>query len=176
VENLFHHAEKCNLPLTFHIAVREGNIYGLIDDLGLPRFERQIQAHPALVFLCHSQAFWSHISADVTEQTWGGYPQGPVVEGGRVLELLGTYPNVYGDLSAGSGYNAVSRDPSFGYRFLNEFQDKLLFGTDVCSPKNRDDVLIYLKDFIEDARTNGHISQEAFDKITHKNAERLLGL
>ena len=46
VENLFDHAEKTGLPLTFHVAIREGNIYGVIDDLGLPRFEGQIQNTP----------------------------------------------------------------------------------------------------------------------------------
>lgn len=40
------------------------------------------------------------------------------------------YPNIYGDLSAGSGLNAISRDPDFGREFLIRRADRLLFGTD----------------------------------------------
>lgn len=176
VENLFDHAEACNMPVMFHVAPRDGCTYGLIDELGLPRFEGQIKKHPNLVFLCHSQAFWSNISADADEDNWGGYPPGPVVEGGRIPELLRKYPNVYGDLSAGSGCNAVSRDPEFGHAFLTEFQDRLLFGTDVNQVSHRDSVLTGLKVFLEGARAEGRISQEVFDKVTHGNAERVLGL
>ncbi|MFO8079379.1 MAG: amidohydrolase family protein, partial [Armatimonadota bacterium] len=85
------------------------------------------------------------------------------------------YPNLHGDMSAGSGFNAISRDPEFGYAFLDEFQDQLLWGTDVCRPSNRDDVLINLKNFLEAALADGNISQEVFDKITHRNAQRILG-
>ena len=176
VTNLFDHAERCAMPVLFHVATRDGNIYGLIDDVGLPRFEKQVQTHPNLTFLCHSTSFWSNMSADVTEDTWGGYPNGPVVPGGRVPELLRRYPNVYGDLSAGSGYNAVSRDPDFGYAFLTEFQDQLCFGTDVCTPSGKDSVLVYLKNFMEQGLANGRISQEAFEKIAFRNAQRVLNV
>ncbi|MEA3400422.1 MAG: amidohydrolase family protein [Armatimonadota bacterium] len=176
VTNLLDHAERCEMPVTFHVANREGNTYGLIDDFGLPRLEKQIADHPDLVFLAHSQAWWAFMSADVGEDEWGGYPDGPVVEGGRVPELMSRYPNIYGDLSAGSGFNAVSRDPEFGYDFLEQFQDRLCFGTDVCRPSNKNDVLINLKNFLEDALEGGKISQEAFDKITHRNAQRILKL
>ncbi len=174
--NFFDHAEKCGMIVTFHVATRIGGIYGICDNLGMPRFEAQVKAHPDLVWLCHSQTWWAHISSDVTEETWGGYPKGPVTEGGRVVELMRKYPNVYGDLSAGSGYNAVSRDPEFGYQFLTEFQDRLCFGTDVCAPHNRDDVLIYLANFLNDAVANGNISREVYEKVAHANAEKLLGL
>ena len=176
VQNLFHHTEEVGLPLTFHVATQEGGTYGLVDDLNLPGFEQSIRDFPDLVFLCHSQAFWSEISGDVTEENRGGYPEGPVVEGGKAAELILNYDNVYGDLSAGSGFNAVSRDPEFGYWFLEEAQDKLLFGTDVCAPKNRDDVLVYLKNFLDEALENGDVSQTVYDKVTCDNAVRLLGL
>jgi len=176
VQNLFRHAERLDMPVTFHVATRAGGIYGLIDDLHLPRFERMVQAFPNLKFLCHSQAFWSEISGDVTEETRGGYPDGPVAPGGAVVELMRRYPNVLGDLSAGSGHNAVSRDPEFGYAFLTEFQDRLFFGTDVCAPKNRDDVLVRLATFLRESLAAGKITQEVFDKVTRLNAARLLGL
>ncbi len=176
VQNLCRHAERCGMLLTFHVATRRGGTYGLIDDLHLPRFERLAHQFPALKFLCHSQAFWSEISGDVTEETRGGYPKTPVREGGKVVQLFRECPNVYGDLSAGSGYNAVSRDAEFGYWFLTEFQDRLCFGTDVCAPKNRQDVLVWLADFLRQALAAGKITQTVYDKVTHGNAARLLGL
>jgi hypothetical protein len=44
------------------------------------------------------------------------------------------YPNLYGDLSAGSGCNALARDPEYAIKFMTEFQDRLMFGLDICSP------------------------------------------
>jgi predicted TIM-barrel fold metal-dependent hydrolase len=176
VENLFRHAEKAGMIITFHVATQVGGTYGLVDDLNMPRFEKMLQKFPDLKFLCHSQTWWSEISGDVTEETRGGYPKGPVVEGGRVVELMRRYPNLYGDLSAGSGHNAVSRDPDFGYAFLTEFQDRLCFGTDVCAPSNRNDVLIYLKNFLEKSLADGKISQAVFDKVARENAITLLNL
>ena len=176
VTNLLDHAERHDLPVLFHVATRDGGMYGLVDDLGLPRFEKQLQSHPGLIFLAHSTSFWSHISADVSAENWGSYPKGPVVRGGRVPELLRRYRNLHGDLSAGSGYNAISRDPGFGYEFLDEFQDQLCFGTDVCQPKNRNDVLVWLKAFLEDGLANGKMTKTAFEKITWQNAARVLKL
>ncbi len=112
--NLFSACEKCGLPLTFHIGIK-GKSYGVVDDFGLPRLEKALQDFPNLKFLGHSQRFWSFISGDVTEENWGGYPRGPVTPGGRVIELMEKYPNLYGDMSAGSGGNAFMGDPEFGY-------------------------------------------------------------
>jgi predicted TIM-barrel fold metal-dependent hydrolase len=176
MRNLFRHTEAVGLPLTFHIAHQEGGTYGIIDELGLPGLEKALQDFPELTFLGHSQCFWSHMSGDVDERNWTGYPKGPVVPGGRVPDLMRRYPNLHGDLSAGSGFNAVSRDPDFGYAFLEEFQDRLYFATDVCLPSQVDTTLVNLKRFLEEGHANGHISDTVFAKITHRNAQRLLGL
>jgi len=172
VVNLFRHCEASGLPVTFHVATRAGGTYGLIDDLGLPRLEKALARFPGLTFLGHSQAFWSEISGDVTEETRGGYPPGPVVPGGRIVELMRRYPNLHGDLSAGSGHNAVSRDPDFGYAFLEEFQDRLYFGTDICAPSNETPLV----DFLADALREGRLSETAYEQIAWRNAARLLSL
>ncbi len=170
--NLFRHVEAAGLPVTFHVATQIGGIYGLYDELGLPRLEATLREFPGLTWLGHSQAFWSEIGGEVTEATRGGYPKGPVADGGRVVALLREYPNLCGDLSANSGCNAVSRDPAFGHRFLEEFQDRLFFGTDICSPTTPTPLV----DFLTDAVEGGHVSRGAFEKIAWRNAARLLGL
>ena len=171
VWNLLQHVEASGLPLIFHLAPRVGGYYGLVDELHLPRLEKTLQRFPELPFLGHSQPFWAEISADVTDENRNGYPSGPVLPGGRVPELMRTYPNLHGDLSAGSGFNAISRDPAFGYRFLEECQDRLLFGTDLLSPGQKLPQVEYLNSAVE-----RKITREAFEKITWQNADRLLGL
>jgi len=95
-----------------------------------------------------------------------------VADGGRVVELMREHPNLCGDLSAGSGCNAVSRDPEFGYGFLTEFHDRLFFGTDICAPSNTTPLV----DFLREAVEGGGISREVYEQVGWKNAERLLGL
>src|SRR5262249_43040459 len=50
--------------------------------------------------------------------------------GGISDRLLADYPNMYGDLSANSGLNALLRDEDNARDFLKRHQDKLLFGSD----------------------------------------------
>ncbi len=58
------------------------------------------------------------------------YPSGPIKRGGVTDKLLSDYPNLYGDLSANSGNNALSRDPEFTAGFLARHKEKLIFGSD----------------------------------------------
>ena len=83
------------------------------------------------------------------------------------------YPNLWGDMSAGSGFNAVSRDPDWGFAFIEEFQDRLLMGLDVCWASNDKCDLL---GFLRGGRATGRISQAAFDKVMGGNAVRLLSL
>jgi len=174
MENLFRHAEAEELPLTFHLAPQATGYYGIVDDLGLPGLERALGEFPRLKFLGHSQPFWAEISGDLTEELRNSYPKGKVAPGGAAVRLFREHPNLYGDLSpaAGSGYNAVSRDPDFGYAFLEEFQDRLLFGSDICDPRNTLDLIPYLNEAVE----RGRLSRTAYEKIGYRNAEQLLGL
>jgi uncharacterized protein len=172
VYNLFAHAESCGMPLTFHVGDPGCGDYGLIDALGLPKLERALAAFPKLVFLGHSQKFWAEISGDLTAEQRNGYPTGPVAPGGRIEALMTHYPNLHGDLSAWSGFNALSRDPEHAYRFLEKFQDRLYFGTDCCSPTDDFPLSAWLDEAVE----AGRISRGAYEKIGWGNASRLLGL
>jgi len=105
------------------------------------------------------------ISGDCTVENRGRDQKTPVTPGGRVVELMRNYPNMLADLSAGSGENAIMRDPEFGYKFLEEFQDKLFFGVDYCTIKNYRE----LSHFLDEGVENGRISQKAYNKICREN-------
>jgi uncharacterized protein len=93
-------------------------------------FEAMLKAYPKTTFIGHADAFWANVSADYRNEA--AYPGGPIVRGGVTDKLLGDYPNLFGDLAANSGNNALSRDPSFTADFLQRHQNKLFFGSD-CS-------------------------------------------
>ena len=170
--NFFKHVEASGLPLTFHIGPRFGGCYGFVDERGLPRLETVLGEFPDLVFLAHSQPFWAEISGDLTAEQRNSYPKGPVAPGGRVVALMRQYPNLHGDLSAGSGFNAISRNPEFGYQFMEEFQDRLYFGTDIANVPQQLDIVPYFHKL----KAEKLISEDAYEKITWRNANRLLGL
>lgn len=167
--------QECRMPVLFHIGNMGGD-YGLVDEIGLPRLEKCLQMFPDLLFFGHSQKFWSEISGDVTLQTRGGIPSGPVTPGGRVTELLRRYPNLRCDLSANSGANAMLRDPNHAAAFLEEFCDRVFYGMDLCCPQNVDRVLANLPSFLDELMLSGRISGEAYRKISRGNAEKLLGI
>ncbi len=169
--NVFKHVEAAGLPLTFHVAPQVGGFYGCADELGLPRLERVLKACPDLVMLGHSQPFWSEIGDDVTEDNRNGYPKGPV-KPGRVVHLMRDYPNLCADLSAESGHNAISRDPEFGCQFLEEFQDRLYFATDIANVGQELPIVGYFQKLEQE----GRISKSAYEKIAWRNAEKLLDL
>ena len=174
VLNLFKHVEKCKMPLTFHMAHKKNDCYGLIDDLGLPRLEKALSMFPKLKFLAHSQTYWAEITSDVNDITRKGYPTGKI-HPGRGVELMRKYPNLYGDMSAGSGFNAITREPEFGYSFLEEFNERLLYGTDICSPENDRLPFFGFSFWLDEACANGKISKTTYENICRNNALRLFG-
>jgi uncharacterized protein len=93
-------------------------------------FESILKAYSKTTFIGHADAFWANVSADYHNET--AYPSGPIKRGGVTDKLLGDYPNLFGDLAANSGNNALSRDADFTRDFLKRHQDKLFFGSD-CS-------------------------------------------
>jgi predicted TIM-barrel fold metal-dependent hydrolase len=93
-------------------------------------FESVLKAYPKTTFIGHADAFWANVSADY--QNEAAYPSGPIKRGGLTDKWLTDYPNLYGDMSANSGNNAMSRDAAFTADFLKRHQDKLFFGSD-CS-------------------------------------------
>jgi predicted TIM-barrel fold metal-dependent hydrolase len=98
---------------------------------GFERFYKMLEKYPRVTFLGHAQTWWANIDKGHRDQSIL-YPKGPVTPGGLTDRYLSDYPNMYGDLSAGSGLNALTRDEEFTKPFLMRHQDKLVFGSD-CS-------------------------------------------
>src|SRR6478672_6111870 len=93
-------------------------------------FASILEAYPKTTFIGHADAFWANLSADYHNEA--AYPAGPIKRGGVTDRWLGDHPNLFADMSANSGNNALSRDPEFTADFLKRHQDKLIFGSD-CS-------------------------------------------
>src|SRR5262249_51180675 len=123
---------ELKLPLLFHI----DNLRNM-DAPGLPGLEKALKEFPNTTFIGHGPGWWASISGDARQEDLGGYPTGPVAPGGALDTLMGKYPNLFGDLSAGSGAGAIKRDPKFGREFLIRRADRLLFGTDILRPRQQ---------------------------------------
>jgi predicted TIM-barrel fold metal-dependent hydrolase len=118
-------------------------LYDLAGDLGVPvlihfqenlsftgfeRFPAVVRRCPRTRFIGHANSWWANISS--ANDNKSGYPEGRIQPGGLTDRLLADYPNVFGDLSANSGRNALARDPEFAARFLERHRTKLMFGSD----------------------------------------------
>ena len=163
---LYHLCAELGLPVVFHLDIplppnkpvdRWTWWYG--GTLGA--LERALRDCPRTLFVGHAPGFWRYISGDA-DQREDAYPMGPVTPGGELLRLFKTYPNLYADLSAGSGLNAIRRDPAFGRSFLTENQDRLLFGRDQFDRGHLD----YLKSLT--------LPDPVITKILSQNAIRLM--
>ena len=131
---LFRFCGQKGLPVTVHIDYEfdSGNPYPRPNFWyggGIDPFERAIATCPETIFIGHAPGFWAHISGD-DQFDKAPYPKGPVLPGGKIIDMFRRYSNLYADLSAGSALTALSRDPEFGKDFLLEFQDRLLYGRD----------------------------------------------
>lgn len=121
---------RFGLPVLFHLDSQRNT-----DKPGLPGLEACLKENPQTVFIGHGPGFWASISGDVkTPADLGIYPKTEVAPGGALDRLLETYPNLYCDLSAGSGAGALSRDLKFAKEFMTRRQDRVMFGTDYLSP------------------------------------------
>ena len=130
---------------------------------GIEALERALQACPETIFLGHAPGFWGNISGDGLHLKVA-YPKTKVVPGGKVVEYLRKYPNLYCDLSAGSGCGALARDTEFAREFLLEFQDRVLYARD------------YFDNVHQEVINSLNLPQDVLDKIYSGNALKLVPL
>lgn len=186
VQNLFRAAQTVGLPVTCDGSDQLTGGFGLYDDPGLPQLELTLQRFPNLIMLGHGPIFWAEIARLETpgercvawsfegKQLWrqGLHNKGPIKEEGVMPKLLRRYPNLHCDLSDGTAYNALTRDEDYIVEFIREFEDRMYFGTDIVSPDFEVPLIGTLKRWLD----RGMITKTAYNKITHENAMKLLGL
>ena len=105
-------AAELKLPILFHLD-NERNM----DKPGLPGLAKVLEAVPNGIFSGHANGWWASISGDATQADFGAYPNRKTTPGRAIDALMDRFPNIYGDLSAGSGSNAILRDVEFGKEF-----------------------------------------------------------
>ena len=115
-------AQEHNVPVLLHFQHGTYN-------LGFERFHKVLEKFPRVNFIGHAQTWWANIDKDHADQKVL-YPKTKVTAGGITDRYLKEYPNMFGDLSAGSGLNALIRDEDHTRAFLARHADKLLYGSD----------------------------------------------
>jgi len=89
---------------------------------------RTLEKFPDVNFIGHAQTWWANVDKNHKQEEL--YPASKPTPGGITDRLLSDYPNMFGDLSAGSGLNFFTRDEDHARAFLERHQDKLMFGSD----------------------------------------------
>lgn len=114
-------ARDYNVPVLMHFQHEAYNYH-------IERFHKMLEKYNKVNFIGHAQTFWSNISKGGDQAVL--YPTTKVTPGGITDRLLADYPNMFADLSAGSGLNAFRRDLEHGAAFIQRHQNKLLYGSD----------------------------------------------
>jgi len=153
--------DELGLPLVFDLQTDM-----CYDEVGLPRLEACLKEFRNVKFVGHGPCFWGAISGD--DDGRDGYPKGPITPGGAADRLLAEHDNLHADLSAGSGYNAMTRDPEFAAGFIARHWRKLLWATDVLAPGQPLPQVEWLRAL--------EVTPEVREAIAAGNARRLLGL
>jgi predicted TIM-barrel fold metal-dependent hydrolase len=126
MQKIYQLAQNYNVPVLMHWQHKMYNY-------GFERFYKMLQKYPKVNFIGHAQTWWANIDKNHADQSVL-YPKGPVTAGGITDRYLSDYANMYGDLSAGSGLNALTRDEEHAKQFLDRHQDKLVYGSDCEDP------------------------------------------
>ncbi len=161
---LFAACGEAGLPVLFHLDNQRNT-----DKPGLPNLEKVLKQNPKTNFVGHGPGWWASISGDATQAELGGYPKGKTAPGGAIDRLMENYPNIYGELSAGSGANSIGRDLEFGREFLVRRQDRIMFGTDFLAPGQGVPQFDLFEQQLE-------LPAEVAEKIFRGNARKLLKL
>lgn len=185
-QRLYALAGDLNVPILVHFQeVPHFDGEGIFAS-GFARFETMLKKFPKTRFIGHFDAFWANVDAAYANEV--AYPTGPITRTGITDRLLGDYANLFGDLSANSGNNALSREPAFTADFLQRHRDKLIFGSD-CSCVNGKGTGVAQANNPAASRLAGKCvaretltllqkstSSAVFRKITWGNGHRLFGL
>jgi uncharacterized protein len=156
-------AQAYDVPVLLHFQHGKYN-------MNFARFHKILAKFPKVNFIGHAQTWWGNIDRNHDQQVM--YPKTRVTAGGYTDRWLADYPNMFADMSAGSGLNALRRDEEHAREFLKRHQDKLLYGSDCndtagqgekCSGSQQ---LATIRRLIPDKKIQ--------EKIFYRNARRVL--
>jgi predicted TIM-barrel fold metal-dependent hydrolase len=186
MRRLYDISAELQVPVMMHIQNFPHFQGELPYNTGYAEFDKILKAYPKTIFVGHADLFWANISADVP--TDRGYPTGPIKAGGLTDRWLSDYANLYADMSANSGNNALSRDPEFSRGFIDRHRSKLIFGSD-CSCADGNGAGVSQSNNPEAARLEGKCvaretlgllksltTPEIFRQVTWENAKRVFKL
>ncbi|HEV2292807.1 MAG TPA: amidohydrolase family protein [Tepidisphaeraceae bacterium] len=164
MELIYDIARAYKVPVLLHFQYEMFNT-------GYENLAKVLKKYDDVNFIGHAQTFWANIDANHANQKVL-YPKGPVTPGGLTDKYLSDYPNLYGDLSAGSGLNSLLRDPEHARGFIARHQDRLLFGSDCPDPVGHGPSCTGSN--LISAITSLSPSKPVARKLLHDNAKRLL--
>ena len=121
-QRLYSLAAEHGVPILLHF---QHGVY----NQGFERLPAMLKKYPKTVFIGHAQTWWANIDKNHSDQSIL-YPKGKVTPGGWTDRFLADYENLYADMSAGSGLNALTRDEDHARGFLDRHRTKLLYGSD----------------------------------------------
>lgn len=130
MQRIYDVAQAWNVPVLMHW---QAGMY----NHGFDRFHKMLEKYQRVNFIGHAQTWWANVDKNNVDDPKNLYPKGPITPGGLTERYLADYPNMFGDLSAGSGLNALTRDETFTSGFLERHQNKLLYGSDCTDVTGR---------------------------------------
>jgi predicted TIM-barrel fold metal-dependent hydrolase len=139
---------------------------------GIERMHKTLEKFPDVNFIGHAQTWWANVDKEHKQEAL--YPTSKVAPGGITDRLLSDYPNMFGDMSAGSGLNFFTRDEEHAKQFIAKHQDKLMFGTD-CDDKAGQGPGCQGAQILANIRRLAP-SKKVERKLLHDNAQRVLKL
>ncbi len=156
-------AKDFNVPVLMHFQHGKYNT-------GYERFHKVLEKFPKVNFIGHAQTFWGNIDRNHDQTIL--YPKGKLTAGGLTDRWLADYANFYGDLSAGSGLNALLRDEELTKDFFRRHQNKLMYGSDCQDETTKDTRCSGIKCMQTVKRLSG--TKKIERKLLYENARRVL--
>ena len=163
MQKIYQLADAFNVPVLMHW---QHNMY----NYGFDRFHKMLEKFPNVNFIGHAQTWWANIDRNHADQKVL-YPKGKVTPGGLTDRYLSDYPNMYGDLSAGSGLNSLLRDEDHTRAFFERHQDRLLYGSDCADTEGTGDACDGAKIIAAIRRLSS--SRKIERKLLYRNARKL---
>jgi predicted TIM-barrel fold metal-dependent hydrolase len=166
MQALFELAAEHRVPILMHFQHEMYNKH-------FERFGKVLEKNPGTTFIGHAQTFWANIDKGQRDQSVL-YPKTKVTPGGLTDQYLSGYPNLYADLSAGSGLNSLLRDEEQAKAFLDRHRDKILYGSDCSDLAGRGATCSGYQAIIAVRRLAPNKAVER--KILYENAKKLFRL